>query len=144
MSKTRTTTPRTKPDRWKAIRRGDHYCAPACGGGCTWTQYQHARLMGSVLATRLSETSGLKTWKAHVWENLGWHWSAVSSCGRIKVHQHSGASFTAFLGKPGSPGGQWAVHGSTPRQSVSRVVAQAQSQLSEIGATIAGLEDVTS
>jgi hypothetical protein len=26
--------------RWEPIRRGPIYCAPACGGGCTWAAYQ--------------------------------------------------------------------------------------------------------
>ena len=58
---------------WKAVRRGDVYCAPACGGGCTHAAYMQAQLGGERLARRLGPG-----FKPEVWENLGWHYCAVS------------------------------------------------------------------
>lgn len=55
-------------DKWQAIRRGPIYCAPRCGGGCTWEAYQRAQRDGAWLAKRLGDG-----WVVEVWENLGWH-----------------------------------------------------------------------
>lgn len=73
---------------WKAVRRGAIYCAPACGAKCTWEKYQHAKRAGRELAERLGPG-----WKAHVWENMGWHWKALGPGGAMVYDQ----------GRPGAP-----------------------------------------
>ena len=113
---------------WKAVRRGLIYCAPACGGQCTWADYQKAKKNAKALAASLG-----KEWTTHVWENLGWHYMAVSPCQRISV----GPGFTAFLGDRGKPGcGRWAEHGKTAKQAVRNVIAVAKADLHKISAMI--------
>lgn len=114
-------------------------CADWCGAGCTEAQYQRARRNGAALAKRLG-----KGWTFQVHENLGWHYKAVSPCGRLKVLETLNAGpfprgYTALLGEPDMVGGQWAEHGKTAKAAVRRVVAVAQADLSRIAAMIKGL-----
>ena len=37
-----TKNPTKTKDRWTPIRNGLLYCAPACGAGCTYAEYQAA------------------------------------------------------------------------------------------------------
>jgi hypothetical protein len=125
-------------DRWKAIRRGAIYCAPACGGGCTWHEYELAVERADILCKHMG--SG---WTPRVWEKLGWHYETISPCGRIKVSPSEGnkplRNAIAFLGEPGSPGGRWACHGKTPKQAMTAVIASAKADLAKIDAQIQGL-----
>lgn len=147
-----TKTKKPKKLSWKAKRKGTIYCAPACGGGCTWAAYRRARHR----AKRLAKHMG-KGWTIRVHENLGWHYNVVSPCGRIKLHEDwrrgkPNASavdqlavlvpsrYTAFLGDPDSPGGRWVEDGDTPEEAIRNVVEEAQDDLARIGAAIAGLE----
>jgi hypothetical protein len=82
-----------KPLSWTPRRRGATYCAPACGGRCTWAAHQQAETD----AKQLAETLGAG-WKPRVWENLGWHFSAEREV--IAVHKH-GADYTAIFNGPG-------------------------------------------
>lgn len=91
-------------------------CAKWCGRGCTEGEYRAAQLAGRRLAERLGPG-----WTYEVHENLGWHYRAISPCGRIKVIG-GGRHYTAFLGAAGEPGGTWAESGSTPRLAVIAVV----------------------
>lgn len=123
-----------KTHRWKPVAGRDTLCAPGCGRGCTKKEHDRAVREGARLA--LSLGSG---WSPEIWENLGWHWAAISPCGRIKVHPSSATGFHAFLGEPGCAGGRWAVYGKTARSSVRNVVRAARAELSKIGAMIEGL-----
>lgn len=100
----------TTPLSWKPKASGKVYCAPACGRGCTRAEYNAATRRVHALCKRLG-----RGWKPHVWENLGWHYSAISPCGRWKVHASTFrgkiAGYTAFLGHPGP---KWAETGKTP------------------------------
>lgn len=60
-----------KKDPWKPVRRGNRYCSPACGGGCTYEAYEEARRHCKLLLD-IMRTSG---WRMDVWENLGWHYA---------------------------------------------------------------------
>lgn len=123
---------------WNAVRRGNVYCAPACGHGCTRAAFEAAKKAGAALAKQLG-----KGWRARVWENLGWHYCAVSACGRWKVHPNifkgKIESYSAFLGE-GSHGGRWIEHGRTPQSAIrnTRAVARAEAR------KIAGLLDMAS
>lgn len=106
---------------------------------CTHAAYRAARKLGKALA----KTCG-KGYTINVWENSGWHHSAISPCGRIKVHGGSGLFakchiYTAFLGQPARAGGTWAESGRTPKAAIRKVVAVAKSELAKIGAVIHGL-----
>ena len=109
-------------------------CAKWCGSGCTEEAYQKARRGGAALAKQLG-----KGWKPRVWENMGWHFAAVSSCGRLEVHSHGGRSFTAYLGEADQPGGRWAEHGKTPKAAVKATVREGKRELAEVAALVEGL-----
>ncbi len=129
-------------DVWEAVHRGPIYCAPACGGGCTYVAHLDAHTNGKKLCALLNRTIGTG-WKPDIWENLGWHYRAISACGRIKVHPfHAGSyarGYTAFLGEPDSPGGTWSAQASAPAASVRKVIAMAKAELDNISAIMTGL-----
>lgn len=64
---------------WIPVRRGPIYCAPACGGRCTWAAYQQALKASRDIARRLGPG-----WEPNVWENLGWHFNL--KCGPMAVY----------------------------------------------------------
>ncbi len=106
---------------WKPVRHGDTYCAPACGRGCTHIEFERATRKAKALAKQLGPS-----WKPNVWENLGWHYSAVSACGTIKVHPFGFGlrGFTVFVGSgkhATSDGAQWAEQGPTLRIALRKV-----------------------
>lgn len=55
---------------WAAVRSGERYCAPACGLGCTFAEFEEAHRKANAWAEELGEG-----WVPVVHENLGWHWS---------------------------------------------------------------------
>lgn len=79
--------------------------------------YQEALKNAQALAERLGPK-----WKPDVWENLGWHYRALSSDGTIKVHQDRPTEkcFNAYFGEVG-PGGWWVESARTPRAAVVKV-----------------------
>ena len=124
-----------KLQRYKPIRQGSIYCSPFCGRKCTWDEFQVAKQDAKKLTASLG-----KGWKSNVWENLGWHYSVISPCGRIKVHkEHEYQDYFAFLGEPDSPGGRWSADGKTAREAIRAVIAMAKAELKEINAHLAGL-----
>lgn len=112
---------------WKPKRSGKKYCSPACGGGCTWDAYQRAQRDAQKLAEHLGPT-----WIPKVWENLGWHYKAVSSNGKLKVHpsiwQGKITGYIAFLGE-GEFGGRWVVDYEDPREAVRVVIQTAKDDI---------------
>lgn len=115
---------------WTPRRRGAIYCSPRCGRGCTFAEYQSATRDAKALAKRLGAG-----WRTDVWENMGWHYRALSPCGRVKVSGERD-SYLAFLGEPDSGGGRWAEHGPTPEDAIRAVVKAAVTDLNAIGAMI--------
>jgi hypothetical protein len=80
---------------WEPRRVLNRYCAPACGRGCTWQEYQHAVASADELVKQMKGSG----WEPVVWENIGWHWKIVS--GPVQVH-------------PGYYGGFWCMIGASP------------------------------
>lgn len=118
-----------KRGAWKAVRRGDIYCAPACGHKCTWQEYQTAKLKARALADRLG--SGFKPF---VHENLGWHYRAVSKDGRIEVFENDRRAYSACI----APGSFWH-NASTPKAAVAKVVAAVRAKAAELLKVVEGL-----
>jgi hypothetical protein len=122
---------KTKPEplSWTPERRGKIFCAPACGANCTLAAFNLATARADVLCARLGHG-----WRPRVWENLGWHYCAVSSCGRWKVHAHhdhkTRVSYSAFLGDDG-PGGLWAESGETPEAAMRNTWAAAEQRIEQ-------------
>lgn len=106
---------------WDPVRCGDIYCAPACGGKCTWAAYQEAHKNAKALVLMLGEG-----WVSDVWENLGWHWAAKTVDGLMKVHPstYKGvvSEYTAFFGE--GVGGQWTGRDKDPIVAVENAHAQ--------------------
>lgn len=136
--------PYTKRD-FTPVLKGDTYCAPFCGRGCKFSWYEKAMRDSERLCKRLG-----KGWTPEVWENLGWHFKAISSCGRIKVHcstyshpkQNHGKKYTsyiAFFGEVDSPGGYWAEHGDTPEEALKKVMRIAKNEWKRTNKLFKGL-----
>lgn len=83
----------------KAVRRGDKFCAPWCGRGCTWAEYSRAVKKADALVKKLNAIGG--KWKPRVWENLGWHYQAMArhpeSFGRFSITEYDDGSYTVWL-----------------------------------------------
>lgn len=114
---------------WDPVHRGDLYCAPACGGKCTWAAYQEAQKNAKALVLMLG-----KGWVPRVWENLGWHWAAQTTDGLMKVYPNISKgkveSYTAFLGE--GLGGQWAENNADPQTAIATALAAAQREVERI------------
>ena len=119
---------------WKPVELGSKYCAPACGRGCTKTEYDHAVANAEMLARTLGTD-----WTTDVWENLGWHCAVRSPCDRLSVHLGSGASFIAFLSVPGSIGGRWSAHEDTPQKAIDSALKKAKTEYDQIGSILKNL-----
>lgn len=65
---------------WIPVRKGIKYCAPACGRGCTITEYDKAGIDAKATLDKLRWNG----FEIVVHENLGWHWSL--SNGLITLH----------------------------------------------------------
>lgn len=118
-----------------AVRRGNRYCAPWCGRGCTWQEHQAAVASAARLIGRLGPG-----WKPRVWENLGWHYEAISKCGQVKVSPSGKRSFIAFFGDAGRSGGAWSAHGPTPQKAVDVVVNAVKAQVVVLVTKVAQFE----
>ena len=70
-------------DRWVPQSQPNGvYCSPACGFGCTQSEYDHATVEAAKLAALMGGG-----WAPRVWENLGWHWSVTK--GVAEIHPSS-------------------------------------------------------
>lgn len=110
---------------WKPRRRGEKYCAPACGRGCLKSEHDEALANAKRLAKLLGPG-----WKPTVWENLGWYYCA--KFGGTKVHGGRGfKGFTAYIGDRDSPGGTWYAHGDSPREALEGAISAALIDIEE-------------
>jgi hypothetical protein len=125
-----------KPLSWKARRRGPIYCASACGGGCTWDQYQEAKRRAAALCLKL----GIN-WVPDVYENLGWHYRAKSKCGRLAVYvDRKGLCACFFNAAERQPAGRWIGRSKNPKQAVKSAILLAQNERNEITLLLKDLE----
>ncbi len=99
-----------------------------CGRGCTEAEYQEAVHK----CDRLVKHLGVDSFHAEVWENLGWHYSAVSNCERLKVYSNGEHSYTAYIGR-------WAEHGSTPKKAIEATFRVAEFERAAIVDLLSGL-----
>jgi hypothetical protein len=123
---------------WNARHLGDRYCSPACGRGCTWAEYQAARKAAAALVRQLG-----RGWRAKVWENLGWHYSAESVDGSMTVSSFGskGGPFSAFFERKVVPfnfsRGNWVAAGATPHAAVEAVIQIAEAEIATIQEALA-------
>lgn len=86
------------------IRTGKLYCAPWCGGGCTWVAFQEATQAAAKLCRKLGQN-----WKPRVWENLGWHYGAellTAKDFRLKIYAIKHRAKTEYHALLGDAGGE--------------------------------------
>lgn len=96
--------------------RGNTYCGPKCGAGCTKQQFDDAKAEAEELATVLG-----KQWEPVVWENLGWH--AEAKLGTANVRKSGrGRHATYRFDTCTSP--QFIGHGKTPEEAVKDGLAK--------------------
>lgn len=109
---------------WTPRRRGEVYCAPACGRGCTWSEYERALEKAQQLADSLGPN-----WQPKVWENLGWHYKARIP--HVAVHQNGTNSFTAFFDAtdPDSGAGTWTATADSPQKAVDEALREGERRL---------------
>lgn len=121
------------------IRNGHIYCSPGCGRPCTMEMYERAAKLAEEAAEKLGPT-----WKAVVFENMGWHATAVSADGRIKVHVNryisdNSTNYTAFVGEKDSSGGRWSWSDADPRKAVKLAIQKGIEERDEIIRALDGL-----
>lgn len=126
---------------WKAVRRGDLYCAPACGRGCTSLEHMTAMNIARAMVERLGQG-----WKPEISENLGWHAWVRSPCGRIRLLADKWrgelTGYSAFLNHASDhPGGKWVGNGATPEAAVKEAIKQGLRYQKDVNAILEGLED---
>lgn len=100
---------------WKAKRKGDVYCAPACGHNCLWESYQMAKKEARKAADILG-----RGWKVRVWENMGWHWSVFN--GPVSVYSGYWAMISSDIHNATYGSGAWSVdtvYRNDPRAAVA-------------------------
>lgn len=129
---------------WKARRRGRIYCAPACGAGCLYAQYQEQVQLGKKM--RLSMYNP-KQWRASVRENLHWYvcLEHVPTNGFLTVWVY-GARYAALLSLDMSHAGDmdWSDHRSfrTPQAAVNHIVTLANTVMAKKNAVLERLQPV--
>jgi hypothetical protein len=106
--------------RWTPVERGDMYCSPACGFGCTRAEHNEAQRRAATLVAALGDG-----WTPRVWEYLGWHYAAVAAGGAIDVRPLRGRGYCAHLDR-------WHADGNAPAEAVSRVVAIAKAEVARV------------
>lgn len=115
----------TIADGWTPHRRGEVYCSPRCGAGCTHAAFERATAEAEALCSRLGEG-----WRPRVWENMGWHYAAQKGC--LALHPNTGGStvkpgwrvtgYTAFF----NSARQIVIRDESPFDAVSRAVRDAR------------------
>ena len=131
-----------KSDRWTPVRHSDTYCAPGCGRGCTWKEYQRALRKAEALRRKMKTGD----WRIHVHDNLGWHYSIV--CGglgcyrQIEVFEYDGEYHAGLFG--GTPS---EVHVSEyfkdPNKAVAAQLQRIRQVTAEWNAVLADLDKAT-
>ena len=119
-------TDRVIEQNWTPKRNGQTYCAPACGGRCSWTAYQRARIKARRAAARMG-----RGWRVNVFENLGWHWDVVSPDGSIEIGQSSyDPTFRASIDHK-----YWG-HGKTADAALKAALVEASAALPKLEALV--------
>lgn len=127
---------------WTPRRRGDIFCAPACGFDCTFAAYEAAVSMSDTIASLFGHG-----WRGHVWENLGWHWCIVAPNRRASISPsiHKGkidgwAAYISATPGEGVAGGRWVAHGKNPKAALVAALEKAQDDYREVKAACDDVE----
>ena len=112
---------------WTPIQDGEVYCSPACGADCTYASYLKALSDSCELCDRLGDG-----WMPIVWENLGWHYKAVSQSGTIRIYPMNG-KYAAFASLDETMGGEFVSERfSEPHDALLNVVGLIESKIKSL------------
>lgn len=64
---------------WTLVRKGDEYCAPACGGGCKYLDFSRLKKHAKTMCEELGDG-----WKIRMHHNVGW--TARIKKGNTTIH----------------------------------------------------------
>ena len=83
-------------------------------------------------------------WKPEVWENLGWHYRAVSKDGRIKVYPSTGRAgriigYSVLVGIEANSGGYWHGCGRTAKSALRNTLLKVRKDAKTRIANLQGL-----
>lgn len=115
---------------WKPVRRGETYCAPACGAGCTWAAHRQAKEDARELAAKLGDG-----WTPRVWESMGWHYQVTR--GRIKVLPSELAGYVVIVSMPWILGTMQS--GLNPVKLVRTAVREVSKKVGQLSKELEGL-----
>lgn len=109
-------------------RKGERFCCPGCGRGCTWDEYLRAVKAAKKLIDRLGPG-----WVARVWDNLGWHYSAELAEARLSVsvytHKRETTYHVLMHYEADAGGGVWHASAPTPEAAIQLTLESAQKEL---------------
>lgn len=129
---------------------GQFYCSPRCGSGkfCRREWYDIATARATELATRMGDG-----WTPHVWENLGWHYSAQRLDGERAVaeiypSEDRNADFEPGVGYPTKSyiamvqtAPQFIAHAADPQDALGFAMQDARTALGRIESDLAHIGD---
>jgi len=124
----------------KPVRRGTFFGSAACCRGrlCTLAAFEQATAEARELRNHLGPG-----WKAHVWENLGWHYRVTLGSGENVMYVSARTNGSHIKGgwKVTGYGASfnyqpWHDH-STPEGAVIQVIAAMRAQMDDLEATLA-------
>jgi len=130
--------------RWQPIRDGDKYCAPACGAGCTYDQYEWAKQCGHALVAMLDSNN----FKPRIWENLGWHYSATTKDDNheegdffIQVYDYNQERQVKYWVDIQVGGRQYTGHFDCPNEGINSLMTQLMSDVMKMQLALNKYED---
>ena len=107
------------------VSNGNTYCAPFCGRGCTYSEFDIATAEANQLVIELGEG-----WKSRVWENLGWHYEAKKSFASVIKHRDK---YTCYFNTPQK---QFISQSSDAKSAVSKCILHAKKYVHALNISI--------
>jgi hypothetical protein len=127
---------------WTPKRRGKIYCAPACGSGCLWEDYQKQKLLGLKMCLSMKDP---KQWRVLVRENGHWYvfLEHIPTKGFLTVWSSCSKQYRAMLSlsTPHAGDTAWSDNETfwTPQKAVDHVLSLARSRTAVRNAVMAKL-----
>lgn len=132
----------TKKLSWKPRRKDKIYCAPACGRGCTFAEYQRAQKDAKKLLAKMRG----KGWKIRVHENLGWHYQVYYGGMNVYASGSGGRKYWVLFNTHDGIGAgdmRWSNSGhysSDPNKAVAAVLRRAKKEAKKDLAAVESIE----
>ena len=117
---------------WTPMRSGARYCAPACGRGCTYTEYEAAKAVADSIVAELGGA-----WLPRVEENLGWFgsaWTGGDYTEAVRLYPHGpGRGYWATFRT-------WSADGQTPTAALRGLIEKARGEVEALREALAVIE----